>query len=547
MAHFLARWALQPRPKRLLEPSCGDGAFIAAIAQSRPAFLRELVAFEIDPEEAAKARLRARNIAARRIEVLAENFLEWSVSNESSPERFDAVVGNPPFIRYQYLSDVEQRRMRKIFDRLALPFTGHTNLWVPFALLAIDCLNPGGRLAMVVPAEILHVIYAQPLRQFISTNCSRALIIDTQDLLFSDALQGVVLLLAEKRPARARALPAVAMTTVTSRAFLNEDPESLFEQARLTNAEQLKGKWTRALLTEPERSLLDEIASHPAVFEFGQIAAVDVGIVTGANKFFLVPDETVSAYGLEPWARPMFGRSSHARGVIYDGRSHDENRKEGLATNFLWFKQTAASNLPDRVRRYIDLGEAEGLHRRYKCRIREPWYNVPSVSSAPVAMLKRCHFYPRLILNRLGALTTDTAYRIRPTAVVDPARLVCSFVNSLTALTAELEGRHYGGGVLELVPSEIERLLVPQPASGRALLEKLDRAVRAGEPPESLLPRQDRLVLGAVGLTDGQRESLFLAWDRLRRRRLRESAREALKKRRVEKEARLDTNTGPEG
>ncbi len=38
------------------------------------------------------------------------------------------------------------------------------------------------------------------------------------------------------------------------------------------------------------------------------------------------------------------------------------------------------------------------------------------------------------------------------------------FLNGLTALTAELEGRHYGGGVLELVPSEIEKLLVPVPS-----------------------------------------------------------------------------------
>jgi hypothetical protein len=39
--------------------------------------------------------------------------------------------------------------------------------------------------------------------------------------------------------------------------------------------------------------------------------------------------------------------------------------------------------------------------------------------------------------------------------------LVGSFHNSLTLLTAELEGRSFGGGVLELVPSEVARLVVP--------------------------------------------------------------------------------------
>jgi adenine-specific DNA methylase len=524
IAAFLARWVLQTRPKRVLEPSCGDGVFIAAIAQSDHSSLRDLVAFEIDPQEAAKARLRSLKIGPRRVKVLTQNFLEWSISNDDTSKPFDAVIGNPPFIRYQYLGDLDQQRMRMIFNARALPFTGHTNAWVPFVLLAIDCLKPGGRLAMVVPAEILHVLYAEPLRRFISTNCSRALIIDSEELLFRGALQGVVLLLAEKKSPDAKAQAGIALASVASREFLSEDPEAQFEHARFTSADDLKGKWTRALLNDSERSLLDGVASHPAVFRFQKIASVDVGIVTGANKFFLVPDKTISTYGLEPWACPMFGRSSHARGVIYDDRSHDENRKEGLATNFLWFKQTDALNLPDSVRRYIHLGEAEGLHRRYKCRIREPWYNVPSVSSAPVAMLKRCHFYPRLILNRLGALTTDTAYRVRPIAV-DPARLVCSFVNSLTALTAELEGRHYGGGVLELVPSEIERLLVPVADRADSLLEKLDRAVRAGEPPESLLPRQDRSLLQALGLSRAERESLFSAWDRLRRRRLRARAR----------------------
>lgn len=522
IAIFLTRWVFQTHPKSLLEPSCGDGIFLEAISRANHASLRDLAAFEIDTEEAAKARRRARKIGSRHIKVLTKDFLEWGLSNLDQSEQFDAVIGNPPFIRYQYLSDDEQRLMRKIFEGFDLPFTGYTNAWVPFVLLSIACLKPGGRLAMVVPAEILHVLYAQPLRAFISNNCSKTLIIDTEELWFSGALQGVVLLLAEKRSSNANPQRGIAIASVADRGFLNEDPAVYFEKARFISADDLKGKWTRALLTDRERLLLDEIARHPSVFRFRQIASVDVGIVTGANRFFLVPDKIVSRYGLEQWACPMFGRSSHARGVIYDDRTHDENRKEGLATNFLWFKGTEDSCFPETVREYINLGEAEGLHRRYKCRIRTPWYSVPSVSSAPVAMLKRCHLYPRLILNRLGAFTTDTAYRVRPTAF-DPARLVCSFVNSLTALTAELEGRHYGGGVLELVPSEIERLLVPVADVPRSLLKKLDLAVRRGEAAERLLPAQDRLLLRAAGLARGEQESLFLAWDRLRQRRLRVS------------------------
>ena len=135
-------------------------------------------------------------------------------------------------------------------------------------------------------------------------------------------------------------------------------------------------------------------------------------------------------------------------------------------------------------------------------------------------MLKRSHHFPRLILNRVNALTTDTAYRVT-VKEGRAADLVVSFVNSLTALSSELEGRHYGGGVLELVPSEIEKVLVPvgeHPANG---LPDLDRSVRAGMPAEELLARQDEFLLKSIGVRKADRDALRAAWIRLRLRRQR--------------------------
>lgn len=100
---------------------------------------------------------------------------------------------------------------------------------------------------------------------------------------------------------------------------------------------------------------------------------------------------------------------------------------------------------------------------------------------------------PRLILNRMNAYTTDTAYRITPDVDVDAAALVVCFLNSVTALSAELEGRFYGGGVLELVPSEIERLAVPYMEGMGENIDKLNRDVRQME-GKTLLEKQDELL-----------------------------------------------------
>jgi len=130
-------------------------------------------------------------------------------------------------------------------------------------------------------------------------------------------------------------------------------------------------------------------------------------------------------------------------------------------------------------------------------------------------MLKRSHHFPRLILNTAKAFTTDTAYRVIPREM-KAVDLVLSFVNSLTALSCELEGRHYGGGVLELVPSEIERVLVPQGHRLLGDLKHLDAAVRTGTPPEELLARQDQVILKPLGIGKKDCEAIRAAWMRLR-------------------------------
>jgi hypothetical protein len=96
---------------------------------------------------------------------------------------------------------------------------------------------------------------------------------------------------------------------------------------------------------------------------------------------------------------------------------------------------------------------------------------------------------------------------------------VLGFVNSLTCLSAEMEGRHYGGGVLELVPSEIERLLVPVIAASSADLKAADKRFRTTSDNSDFLFMQDALVLGRLGLSKAEQASLHQAWLKLRDRR----------------------------
>ena len=135
-------------------------------------------------------------------------------------------------------------------------------------------------------------------------------------------------------------------------------------------------------------------------------------------------------------------------------------------------------------------------------------------------MLKRAHGMPRLILNELGAYTTDTVYRIRTN--VSAKKLVGSFINPLTALSAELEGRSYGGGVLEMVPSEIENLLIPLPEKAVINLRQLDQSVRS-LPTDQVLEKHGNGILNALGLSKNKQVQLLDRWQKLSNRRQRVS------------------------
>lgn len=519
LATFLARWVSKISPNRTLEPSCGDGIFFEAINNSK--FSGEIVGFELDEAEAHKSQERAQTLGLSRVNIHASDFLGWALeAMDDKTERFDAVIGNPPFVRYQYLPALFQDRAQAIFDRLGCKFTKHTNAWVSFVLASFELLRPGGRLAMVVPSEIIHVMHAQSLRSYLGANARRLIVVDPEELWFDGTLQGAVLLLVEKKKATDYA-EGLGIYPVRGRDFLQFDPEDVFNTPQLINGKTVERKWTRALLAPTTRELLDELTATNLARRFDEVADVDVGIVTGANKFFLVEDETVRRFGLQKWAYPMFGRSEHCPGIIYDDEQHQANASSGKPTNFIWFKDTSVERTK-LGKQYIEQGLKESLHTRYKCRIRSPWYAVPSVYSTEIGMLKRSHDTPRLILNKVGAYTTDTAYRIRAKEGT-AEQLVYSFLNGLTALSAELEGRHYGGGVLELVPSEIEKLLLPPPSKITPEIDELDKAVRTMS-MDDVLALQTKRVLGEVGLSIAQQDELLSGWQRLRNRRHRVSS-----------------------
>ncbi|TAE30892.1 MAG: hypothetical protein EAZ92_03450 [Candidatus Kapaibacterium sp.] len=119
LATYLASWAIRTGSESILEPSCGDGNFIEALLQrfstmskSRKKRTAKIIAIEIESQELQKAQHRTEqypNASNQHIEYqwLCDDFF-CAYSDLYRHEEFDVVIGNPPYIRFQYLNDASR-------------------------------------------------------------------------------------------------------------------------------------------------------------------------------------------------------------------------------------------------------------------------------------------------------------------------------------------------------------------------------------------------------------------------------------------------------
>jgi len=118
-------------------------------------------------------------------------------------QRFDLIIGNPPYIRYQFFDRNQQIEAGDIFIKAGLTYSKLTNAWVSFVIGSSLLLkDKGGKIGFVLPAEILQVSYAQQLRTFLSHFYNKINIISFEKLVFPNIQQEVVLLLCEKNSSK---------------------------------------------------------------------------------------------------------------------------------------------------------------------------------------------------------------------------------------------------------------------------------------------------------------------------------------------------------
>jgi adenine-specific DNA-methyltransferase len=518
VARFIVEWAVRTPDDRTFEPSCGEAIFmLAVVARLRALGARDRLAGQLHGAElhapsavAASDALRAEGAA---YSIAIGDFFEFPFAGG-----YDAVVGNPPYVRYQDFTGEAREKARAAARTAGVSLTALASSWAAFVVRSAQLVKPKGRLGLVLPAELLSVNYAGPVREFLMDRFARVRLVVFDERVFPGVLEEVVLLLSEGQG------PTDAIE-IGHAANLDGLPRLSFVEWSPPDPNE---KWTPALLSGSEFETYAELLDRSSFVELESWGETDLGMVTGNNRYFTLTPSEVRKRKIphSDLMRISPPGSRHLRGLTFTDEAWRELAEADRRVYL--FLPPLDDPAPESVR-YIARGRRQKVQQAYKCRVREPkskWWRVPTVEPPDLFLTYMNHDSPRLVSNeaRVSYLNSVHGVTLKPKFRALGAELLpVAALNSLTLLGAELVGRAYGGGLLKVEPKEGDLLPVPAPetiasaaAALREVAPQVGRRLRSGDLLGAAKIVDDVLLVAALGLKRAQvrtlreaREALF--------------------------------------
>lgn len=491
----------------ILEPSCGDGQFVSSFFGNfnlSDNYQINIDLYDINKSELTKAKNCIPKVKQIRSNSYHGDYLSSFLKNDKS---YSLILGNPPYIKKENLKE-EQIEICETVHEKAKEFSSKIisngsikNIWTAFTEAAIMSLNENGVLCFVIPSEILQVKYARELRELIVDQFDRVEVFAFNELIFEGIQQDVVAIIGAKG-IKDKSEHGFSFYQVDA---LDDLKEPKFTEKHSNIHRTTLDKWTNYILTDQELDLIDNYQKNLNSIKH-YTSNAEVGIVSAANNYFIVNDETLRKNNLNKLKsiiKPILPKGyvipNIASFCIEDFNKLKEDNKN---VNFLHFPNKPKNKLGKIANDYFNLGEekrSDGkgeLHKRYKMRKRDNWYHVPSVWASQALFIKRSHLYPKIFVNESNALATDSFYRVNAKDEYCIKKIVFSFYNSLTFILAELEGRFYGGGVLELTPNEFKNLALPYSNNiSEDQFAKLDLMLRNNDKIETILEYTNSILI----------------------------------------------------
>jgi adenine-specific DNA-methyltransferase len=324
-------------------------------------------------------------------------------------------------------------------------------------------------MAFVVPAEIGHAPYAVPLLEYVSANFNLVQVVAIRSKIFNDLSEDCWLLYAEGfggKTDKIRLSPLASFDYASA-------PPNVGIDVTLREWKRWNCRLRPFLMPTASRDVYRAIADGPDSARLGSVARVGIGYVTGANDFFHLRPSLAYKLGIpDEMLRPS----------VRNGRALD-SESITLSTVKRWLladepvlllRLQNGDNLPAPVERYLGTPSARDAMGSYKCRSRDPWYVVPSVTVPDAFLSYMSGNGASLVANRAKCVCTNSVHAVHLTGELSLSESQRRWKDPIAKLSCEVEGHPLGGGMLKLEPREAARLVLanrsPSPSDDSAII-----------------------------------------------------------------------------
>lgn len=130
---------IENKHNSVFEPSCGEGIFIKTLIDNG---YKNITANDINTEFIEKCKTNFTDV-----KFYNENFIDYDKN-----EKYDTIIGNPPYVRIQNLQNDLVLKMKEEYPELQ----GNTDLYIYFIIKCINMLKQDGKMIFIIPNSFLY-------------------------------------------------------------------------------------------------------------------------------------------------------------------------------------------------------------------------------------------------------------------------------------------------------------------------------------------------------------------------------------------------------
>ncbi len=490
-AKFLKENYTPPRFRslRVADPACGSGIFPRTllelqcdpiqdidVKQTASSAFGNVLCIDVDPNACQATRLSLALLhlvltgqVPKNLDVVEKETIRYYTAHKNSlAGKFDAVMANPPYVKWERLDSELRTRFKTFLGALG---GGRTDAYQAHLEVGLQMVKPGGYVLYVLPHAFLMSNNSATLRKRISDHYWVRVIADLSEIPVFDVGSYVILLVLQRRVADAKETPRA--TVVKCKEFVGHALQDVIEN-RLVEDEFYSvyqvpqdafrhAEWT--ILPPKEFSISSKVSKKSPLHKFLETAE---GFITGADDVFIrirsdVPNDEARIY------KPYLPDREMARYAVPKGL------KKVVFYPYVDGKKLAVDQLESEFPRtwHYLMSKKRELSRRGSVSTSNPWW-CPVRPRSPKTMLRHKIVSPHLVAKPRFALdlTGDILVSRSPLMYAKSVdnedadlRYFLAVMNSRVFFWQMMNLSHkYARGYLMLEKKTLDPLLVPDPS-----------------------------------------------------------------------------------